>query len=151
MLVANGHKLYFYTHYSYEKHRNDIEIDFIISNNSKLKYKKYSIEEKSGEKYTTASLHRFNEKYKSRIGESYIIHPKNLVMKDGRAILQTLLLRGQGWKLKGIEMAKDTIVGSKTTGDVAFFTYLNYFEVACSRIDMIFFFFRILWSYLKGY
>ena len=59
-------------------------------------------------------------------------------MKDGRAILQTLLLRGQGWKLKGIEMVKDTIVGSKTTGDVAFFTYLNYFEVACSRIDMIF-------------
>ena len=26
---------YFYTHYSIEKHRNDTEIDFIISNNSK--------------------------------------------------------------------------------------------------------------------
>ena len=82
MLVANGHKLYFYTHYSREKHRNDIEIDFIISNNSKLKYKMYPIEVKSGKKYTTASLNRFNEKYKSRIGESYIIHPRNLVMKD---------------------------------------------------------------------
>ena len=82
MLVANGYKLYFYTHYSREKHRNDIEIDFIISNNSKLKYKMYPIEVKSGKKYTTASLDRFNEKYKSRIGESYIIHPRNLVMKD---------------------------------------------------------------------
>ena len=41
MLVANGHKLYFYTHYSIEKHRNDMEIDFIISNNSKLKYQMY--------------------------------------------------------------------------------------------------------------
>ena len=82
MLVANGHKLYFYTHYSREKHRNDIEIDFIISNNSKLKYKMYPIEVKSGKKYTTASLNRFNEKYKSRIGESYIIHPRNLVVKD---------------------------------------------------------------------
>ncbi len=38
-LVANGYKLYFYTHYSEEKHRNDIEIDFIISNNSKVNYK----------------------------------------------------------------------------------------------------------------
>ena len=82
MLVANGHKLYFYTHYSLEKHRNDIEIDFIISNNSKLKYKMYPIEVKSGKKYSTASLNRFNEKYKARIGESYIIHPRNLVVKD---------------------------------------------------------------------
>ena len=43
----------------------------------------YPIEVKSGKKYTTASLNRFNEKYKSRIDESYIIHPRNLVMKDG--------------------------------------------------------------------
>ena len=35
MLVANGHRLFFCTHCSEEKHRNDIEIDFIISNNSK--------------------------------------------------------------------------------------------------------------------
>ena len=54
MLVAKGHILYFYTHYFYEKHRNDIEMDFIISNNSKLKYKLYPIEVKSGKKYTTA-------------------------------------------------------------------------------------------------
>ena len=47
MLTANGHKLYFYTHYNKEKHRNDIEIDFLLSNNSKLKYKMYPIEVKS--------------------------------------------------------------------------------------------------------
>ncbi|WP_297957990.1 hypothetical protein [uncultured Ruminococcus sp.] len=34
MLTANGHKLYFYTQYNAEKHRNDIEIDFLISNNN---------------------------------------------------------------------------------------------------------------------
>ena len=39
MLVAAGHKLYFYTRYNQEKHRNDMEIDFILSNQSKLKYK----------------------------------------------------------------------------------------------------------------
>ena len=56
MLVANGHKLYFYTHYNAEKHRNDMEIDFIISNNSKLKYKMYPIEVKSGKQYKTTSV-----------------------------------------------------------------------------------------------
>ena len=82
MLTANGHKLYFYTHYSEEKHRNDIEIDFLLSNNSKLKYKLYPIEVKSGKRYTTKSLMRFKEKYKERIGECYIIHPRNLTIKD---------------------------------------------------------------------
>ena len=82
MLVANGHKLYFYTHYNPEKKRNDIEIDFIISNNSKTKYKMYPIEVKSSGRYTTVSLERFREKYSSRIGGCYIIHPKNLSMKE---------------------------------------------------------------------
>lgn len=83
MLTANGHKLYFYTHYSEDKHRNDMEIDFIISNNSKLKYKIFPIEVKSGKRYQATSLKRFREKYKKRIGECYIIHPRNLVINDG--------------------------------------------------------------------
>lgn len=82
MLTANGHKLYFYTRYSEEKHRNDIEIDFLISNNSKLKYKSFPIEVKSGKRYTTKSLQRFKEVYGKRIGRAYIIHPKNLSVKD---------------------------------------------------------------------
>lgn len=83
MLVANGHKLYFYPQYNEVKHRNDIEIDFIISNNSKLKYKLYPIEVKSNEKYTTSSLDRFYEKYRDRIGECYVIHPKGLEVRSG--------------------------------------------------------------------
>ena len=83
MLVANGHELYFYTHYNENKHRNDMEIDFIISNNSRLKYKMFPIEVKSGKQYKTTSLNNFREKYKERIGESYIIHPRNLIVKDG--------------------------------------------------------------------
>lgn len=82
MLVANGHRLFFYTHYSEEKKRNDIEIDFVISNNSKTKYKMFPIEVKSGTNYSVSSLVRFKEKYKSRIGCCYIIHPRNLMMKD---------------------------------------------------------------------
>ena len=82
MLVANGHKLYFYNHYNEEKHRNDIEIDFIISNNSKLKYKMFPIEVKSGKRYSTVSLNNFMKKYKERIGAGYIIHPRNFMIRE---------------------------------------------------------------------
>ena len=82
MLTANGHKLYFYTQHNAEKHRNDIEIDFIISNNSKVKYKIFPIEVKSGSNYSVTSLLRFREKYKERIGECFIVHPRNLSYKN---------------------------------------------------------------------
>ena len=82
MLASNGHRLFFYTQYNAEKRRNDIEIDFIIANNSKTKYKMYPIEVKSSAKYSFESLKRFKEKYKSRIGGCYIIHPRNLIEKD---------------------------------------------------------------------
>lgn len=83
MLTANGHKLYFYTHYNEEAHRNDMEIDFLLSNNSKLKTKLFPVEVKSGERYSIKSLLNFREKFKDRIGECYIIHPKNFAIKDG--------------------------------------------------------------------
>lgn len=85
-LTANDHKLFFYTHYNEEKHRNDIEIDFLISNKSKLKFKIYPIEVKSGKNYSTVSLERFIEKYKDRIDVAYIIHPKNLSFKNDKII-----------------------------------------------------------------
>ena len=70
-------------YYNENKHRNDMEIDFIISNNCRLKYKMFPIEVKSGKQYKTTSLNNFREKYKECIGESYIIHPRNLIVKDG--------------------------------------------------------------------
>ena len=81
-LAANGYKLFFYTKYSEEKHRNDIEIDFLISNGSKTKPKIFPIEVKSGKRYTTTSLDRFTEIYGQRIGRAYIIHTKNLSIKN---------------------------------------------------------------------
>ncbi|MBQ7010187.1 MAG: ATP-binding protein [Clostridia bacterium] len=86
-LVANGHKLFFYTRYSEEKHRNDIEIDFIISNGSLTKPKIVPIEVKSCKRYKTESLNKFKDIYKSRIGESYIIHPKNLSQREDTVCL----------------------------------------------------------------
>ena len=87
MLVANGYRLFFYTRYNEEKHRNDIEIDFLISNNSKLKYKVYPIEVKSSDRYTTTSLERFEDRFHQRIGGSYVIHPKNLKAEGGRLFI----------------------------------------------------------------
>ena len=80
---ANGYNLYFYTHYNQDRHRNDMEIDFIISNGSKLKPKINPIEVKSSKKYTAKSITAFKDKYQSRIGEAYIIHPKNFKIEDG--------------------------------------------------------------------
>ena len=82
ILVANGYNLFFYSHYNKELHRNDMEIDFIISNGSKLKPKIFPIEVKSNKKYTNKSIKKFISKYIERIGESYIIHPKNLKIED---------------------------------------------------------------------
>lgn len=82
MLVASGHKLYFYVRYDETKHRNDIEIDFIISNNSKLKYKIFPIEGKSTDRYSTNSLNKFSIKFRERIGGNIVIHPKNLKTED---------------------------------------------------------------------
>ena len=55
-----------------------VEIDFLISNGSKLKPKIYPIEVKSSKRYTTKSLDKFVETFHNRIGEAYIIHTKNL-------------------------------------------------------------------------
>lgn len=83
MLVSKGVKLYFYTRYNEDVHRNDIEIDFLLSNDSKTNFKIYPIEVKSGKNYTTTSLTAFHDVYKKRIDKQWIIHPKNLLISDG--------------------------------------------------------------------
>ena len=76
MIVSLENELYFYTHYSEEKHRNDIEIDFLLSNKSKTNLKLYPIEVKSGKNYSTSSFDEFNKRFPQRIDKSYIVHPK---------------------------------------------------------------------------
>ena len=45
--------MYFYTRYNEEKHRNDIEIDFLLSNDSKVNYRINPVEVKPLKNYTT--------------------------------------------------------------------------------------------------
>lgn len=82
IITASGRKLYFYTRYSKKKHRNDIEIDFIISNESKTMFKISPIEVKSSKNYTTSSLLAFKEIFKKRIDTQIIVHPKNFSVDD---------------------------------------------------------------------
>lgn len=85
MIVAMGRKLYFYTRYNEEKHRNDIEIDFLLSNESKMNFRMYPIEVKSSKNYSAISLDKFKQLYEKKIAISYIVHPKNLLV-DGEII-----------------------------------------------------------------
>lgn len=82
MLVSKGRKLYFYTHYSKEKGRNDIEIDFMITNESKTNLKVYPIEVKSSQNYTTTSYDAFKKKFGKRIADSCIVHPKQFSIDE---------------------------------------------------------------------
>ena len=83
MLTALGKKLFFYTQYNAQKHRNDIEIDFLLSNESKTNFKIIPVEVKSAKNYTALSLTAFKAKFGKKIEREIIIHPKNLVREDG--------------------------------------------------------------------
>ena len=58
-LVSNGHKLYFYTRYNEEKHRNDIEIDFLLTTGNKASQKLIPLEVKSSKSYKVESMKKF--------------------------------------------------------------------------------------------
>ena len=82
MLVSNGHKLYFYTRYNEEKHRSDIEIDFLLTTGNKVSQKLIPLEVKSSKSYKVESMKKFIEKFEDRIDKAYIIHPKNLSIRE---------------------------------------------------------------------
>ncbi len=92
MITSMGKKLYFYTRYNIDKHRNDIEVDFLLSNDSKLNFKIIPIEVKSSKNYTTTSLGKFNELYKKRIEASYIIHPKQFKITDNEICIPPYMI-----------------------------------------------------------
>ena len=83
MIVAKGKKLYFYTRYSDEKHRNDIEIDYLLSNDSSTNYRINPIEVKSSKNYSTVSIGKFMDVFKRKVENPMIVHPKNLVEVEG--------------------------------------------------------------------
>lgn len=96
MLVAAGHKLYFFSKSSREKTEDRMEIDFLIAK-SKItnKHNISPIEVKSGDKYTLTSIKKFIKKYKEQTDIPYVLHTKDLKEEDGIVYLplyMTMLL-----------------------------------------------------------
>ncbi|MCI8637757.1 MAG: ATP-binding protein [Coprococcus sp.] len=79
MLRRNGHKLYFYSRNDSENRENHMEIDFLITENKKIA----PIEVKSGGYRSHSSLDKFRKKFSHKIGASYILYPKDVMVKDG--------------------------------------------------------------------
>ncbi len=79
MLRTNGHKLYFYSHCDNTNRENHMKIDFLISENKKIA----PIEVKSNNYTSHSSLDKFKTKFSSKIGNSYILYSKDVMIKDG--------------------------------------------------------------------
>lgn len=75
MLVASGHKLFFYANSSRDDASSRMEIDFLISK-SKIsnRHNISPIEVKSGKNYTTKSLNKFKTKFSEQTHIPYILH-----------------------------------------------------------------------------
>ena len=84
MLVASGHKLYFYNNPSRDDASLRMEIDFLIAK-SKItsKHNISPIEVKSGGKYTLTSLKKCREKYTDQLDTLYVLHKNDLKVEEG--------------------------------------------------------------------
>ena len=84
MLVANGHKLYFYSNSDRENKENRMEIDFLIAK-SKItnKHNISPIEVKSGKNYTLTSIRKCIDKYKEFLSTPYVLHTSDIKTVNG--------------------------------------------------------------------
>ena len=78
MLVAKGNNLFYYT-IGNNSSNHLYEIDFLISTGNKIS----PIEVKSGNYRCHKSLDQFCEKFRSRIGNKYLIHTKDYKWENG--------------------------------------------------------------------
>ena len=84
MLRAAGHKLYFYSKSDRLDASNRMEIDFLVAKSRTQSRNNVSpIEVKSGRKYSTVSMDKFRKKFAPFLGESFVLHKKDVQIKDG--------------------------------------------------------------------
>ena len=86
MLVASGHRLYFYSRYGDDPDDN-MEIDFLIRRGIKV----CPVEVKSSRSRMHVSLDRFMRRFARQTGDGYVLHPKN-VESDGRTVYLPLYM-----------------------------------------------------------
>jgi len=84
MLRAAGHKLYFYSKDDRENSENRMEIDFLLARSrTQPKGNVSPIEVKSGRKYSTVSLDKFRTKFAPFLDTPYVLHKKDVDIRDG--------------------------------------------------------------------
>lgn len=88
MLKASGKKLYFFSNYDKDDAENRMEIDFLIQKEIVTSRHNISpIEVKSSTNYTLSSIKKCIEKYSNYLSTPYVLHSKDLELKDGLVFL----------------------------------------------------------------
>lgn len=84
MLVAAGHKLYFYSNSSREQSDDRMELDFLIAK-SKLtsRHNIVPIEVKSSQRYTLSSIRKCMEKFENHISTPIVLSGADVKEEDG--------------------------------------------------------------------
>ena len=88
MLKATDKKLYFYNNYDKEEAENRMEVDFLIQKETVTSRHNISpIEVKSSTNYTLTSIKKCIEKYRNYLSTPYVLHSKDVEVKDGLVFL----------------------------------------------------------------
>lgn len=83
MVRTSGHSLFYYTCSSRDDAADRMEIDFLIRKEKVTsRHNICPIEVKSSPRYTLTSLEKYNKKFHNYLGQSYILHSKDLEIKD---------------------------------------------------------------------
>ncbi len=83
MLRTSGHSLFYYTCSSREDASERMEIDFLIRKEKVTsRHNICPIEVKSSPRYTLTSIEKYNKKFHNYLGQSYILHSKDLEIKN---------------------------------------------------------------------
>ncbi|MGM9693250.1 MAG: ATP-binding protein [Alloprevotella sp.] len=84
MLVASGHRLYFYSNNSRTDAEERMEIDFLVEKPQLTNaHNICPVEVKSGKNYTTVSLNKFCRRFERQLYTPYIIHYMDLKTEGG--------------------------------------------------------------------
>ncbi|MBR6295300.1 MAG: ATP-binding protein [Treponema sp.] len=84
MLIANGHKLYFYSKPDNGDASSRMEIDFLITKKKVTsRHNIQGIEVKSTKRYTLSSLKKFKAKYAEYADACYVLHTSDFKEEDG--------------------------------------------------------------------
>lgn len=77
-LRARGHRLFFYSRTDKDRRENHMEIDFLIRRKRKI----CPVEVKSGTYRQHSSLDKFRKKFRGKLGQSYVLYTKDILIKD---------------------------------------------------------------------